>query len=171
MDRAYKFFLAGLFLGLTCIASPQTRIQPDHTSLKSERVTIPQLVEILNYGSSREISHDPPLPEEELRLRLHAVPKEGNCVSDTHSVCSHRYYLAVSAFEDGLPAVVYDLGEVGEMSNIQWLKSERPQTVRLRVLVTNYPVEYFKLNSKLLRKEQAYELEVSLTRLTIKPSK
>ena len=135
------------------------------TSITGSRIKSPRLVEILNYGFVRELSSDPPKPEQELRLRLYAVPKEGNCLLDTHVVCSHHYYLAVSSFEEGAGEAVYDLGEVGEISNIQWLKANKPWEARLRLTVTNYPVDYFKTTKTLIRQQKDYELYISIDKL------
>jgi hypothetical protein len=160
------------FLGLaifSCAGSPQRPAQGERISLSSIRLGNPQLVEILNYAVSQVLNREPPAPEQELRLKLYAVPKEGDCLPDSHYVCSRHYYLAVSSFEEGFGAVVYDLGEVGEISDIQWLKPNQQQTARLRLRVTNFPVEYFSLNDKLPKREQMYELEVALNRLTVRP--
>lgn len=106
-----------------------------------------------------------------MRLRLYAVPKEGNCIPDTHVVCSHRYYLAVSAFEDGMGEAVYDLGEVGEIDDIHWLQSDEPLTARLKLRVTNYPVEYFKTTKSLIKRQKNYELYIRIDKLLVKSLK
>jgi len=99
------------------------------------------------------------------------VPKEGNCLPDTHVFCSHHDYLAVSSFEEGLGEAVYDLGEVGEISNIQWLKANKPLAARLRLTVTNYPVDYFKTTKTLIRRQKNYELDISIDKLSVMPVK
>ena len=84
---------------------------------------------------------------------------------DTHYVCSHHYYLAASTYEEGLGEAVYDLGEVGEIRNIQWLKPSKELTSRLRLTVTNFPNEYFAWNRNLTKIERIYTIEVGLDRL------
>jgi len=66
-----------------------------------------------------------------------------------------------------LGEAVYDLGEVGEISNIQWLKANKPLAARLRLTVTNYPVDYFKTTKTLFRQQKNYELDISINKLLI----
>lgn len=68
-------------------------------------------------------------------------------VPDTHVVCSHDYYLAVSTFEEGLGETVFALGEIGATAEIQWLKPAKPLTARLKIRVVSYPEEYLKSNA------------------------
>jgi len=137
-------------------------------SISGTRINSPRLVEILNYGYVRDLNSDPPRPEQELRLRLYTVPKEGSCLPDTHVVCSNHYFLAVSSFEEGMGEAVYDLGEVGEISNIQWQKADKPLLARLRLTATNYPVDYFKTTKVLIRQQNNYRLDVSIDKLSVR---
>jgi hypothetical protein len=137
-------------------------------AIKSKPVRVEPLVEILNYGRVKELNSENNR-DQELRLRLYDVPREGDCVPDTHVVCSHHYYLAVSAFEEGLGENVFDLGEVGEIAEIQWLKPGKPGAACLKIRVLSYPEEYLKSNASLTRKEQSYELEITVEKLVAKP--
>jgi len=137
-------------------------------AIKSKPLRAEPLVEILNYGRVRELNSANDR-DQELRLRLYEVPREGDCVPDTHVVCSHHYYLAVSTFEEGLGESVFDLGEVGEIAEIQWLKPGKPGAARLKIRVVNYPEEYFKSNAALVKKQQSYELEITVENLVAKP--
>ena len=67
------------------------------TTLKPSRLTSHDLVEVLNYGVVRELNSKAHKREEQLRLRLYAIPREGSCVGGSHYVCSYSYYLAVSS--------------------------------------------------------------------------
>ncbi len=162
--------------GLTSAESSQDSGQVgDQVSIKSDAVVNSQFVEVLNYGFRYDLNQDDlPLAFRELGLRLYAVPKEGNCLLDGHYVCSHHYYLAVTSFQLGIDAAVYDLGEVGEISDIEWLMPNQPLTARLRIRVTSLPRDYFEpkyfgfLSDHLPRRERIYELEVGLNRLTVR---
>ena len=150
------------------LAAQSTRGSGGSVAIKSKPVRVEPLVEILNYGRVRELNSENDR-DQELRLRLYEVPREGDCVPDTHVVCSHHYYLAVSTFEEGLGESVFDLGEVGEIAEIQWLKSGKPGAARLKIRVVNFPEEYFKSNATLTRNEQSYELEITVEKLVAKP--
>ena len=63
---------------------------------------------------------------------------------------------------------VYDLGAVGEISNIQWLKTNEQLATRLRLTVTNYPVEYLKTMRTLIRRQKNYELDISIDELLVR---
>jgi len=158
----------------TSSSSSRSRTQTTsgaNISITGLRLNAPRLVEILNYGYVKELNSDPPKPRQELRLRLYAVPKEGDCVPDTHVVCSRHYYLAVSAFEEGMGEAVYDLGEVGEIDDIHWLQSDEPLTARLKLRASNYPVEYLKTTKNLVKRQKNYELEIRIDKLLVKPMK
>lgn len=150
------------------LAAQTARRSGGSVAIKSKPVLAEPLVEILNYGRVRDLNSENDR-DQELRLRLYEVPREGDCVPDTHVVCSHHYYLAVSAFEEGLGESVFDLGEVGAIAEIQWLKPHKPLTAHLKIRVVNYPEEYFKSNAALIKKEQSYELEITLENLVAKP--
>ena len=155
-------------LGLSSAGSAQYSGQGgDKVSIGSDPVANPLFVEFLHYGLSDDLNHSPPVGSDEPRLSLHIIPREGNCLPDSHYVCSNHYYLAVNSFQVGIEAVVYDLGEVGEISDIEWLMPNQPETARLRIRVTNFPREYFEF-ADLPRIERVYELEASLNRLTVR---
>ena len=138
----------------------------DNISIGSDPVFNPQFVEFLNYGFSVDLNHSPPVSSTEPWLSLHGVPRIGNCLPGSHYSCSNHYYLAVDSGQLGIAPVVYDLGEVGEISDIEWLRPNQPETARLRIRVTNFPREYFEF-ADLPRIERVYELEASLNRLTV----
>ena len=146
---------------------PEAQVS-DGVSLGSNPVSNRQFVEVLNYGAFHELGPD--WSSQQLNtylfLRLHKVPKEGTCLPGSHYVCSNHYYLAVRSAEEGFDPVVYDLGEVGEISDMALLMPNQPGTARLRVRVTNFPREYFEI-ADLPRRERVYVLEVNLDRLTI----
>ena len=94
----------------------------------------------------------------------------GNCApeAETEVTCSFKYYLAVNSGDLGVDGVVYDLGEVGEITKVQWLENSNRDFDRLRLEISNYPEFAFEYNPKLVRKIRIVELEVSLQALKIK---
>jgi len=147
---------------------PQIARRPGgRLELTSLQIRSPVLVQVLNHAELQELRPESAKLSQDLRLRLFAVPEEGDCVKDSHYVCSHRYYLAASAFEEGLGEAVYDLGEVGEIAEIRWLKSQQPLTAHLNITVTNFPAERFRDNDSLTKKQKRYGLVVGLDRLSV----
>jgi hypothetical protein len=143
------------------------RLATQGTAIQTSRINHSALIQILNYGEVRELNSSPPKPDQELRLRLYAVPQEGNCVPDATVVCSHHYYLAVSAYLNGLGEAVYDLGEMGEIGGVEWLPTKRTLTASVKLHVTNYPEHVITANKSLVKAQRQYELEVSLDRLSV----
>ena len=143
--------------------------------LESKPVSNPLFAEVLSWGTFRDL--EPPYQlhprGSALSLRLLNVPREGNCIPETHGVCSHHYYLAVRLHDIGAYPEVYDLGEVGEIDDIEWLTPIQPAEggsnghLRLRIRVTNFPLYSFDYNPELIRRERLYELEAGLNRLTV----
>src|SRR5262249_5194609 len=160
--------LALLLTSLPSLAAQTPRRSGGSGAIKTKTNLAEPLVEILNYGRGGEL-HLENDRDQGMWLRLYEGPREGGLGSHTHLVCSHHYYLAVSTFEEGLGESVFDLGEVGAIAEIQWLKPGKPLIARLKIRVVSYPEEYLKSNASLIRKEQSYELEITLEKLVAKP--
>jgi hypothetical protein len=164
-------FLAFLSVGIQA----QSRLD-----LKSKPITDELLVTILNLSQMKELK--PPHPtEHNFFLRLYSLDDMSNnedssleyCTPgvETEVTCGFRYFLAVHDGSLGVSGVVYDLGQVGEITKIKWLKSLNSNFDRLRLEVTNYPAHAFKLNPKLVRATKNFELTVNMNSLEIKELK
>ncbi len=70
-----------------------------------------------------------------------------------------------------MPRKVYDLGEVGEITDVKWLENSNSDVDKLRLEISNYPTHAFELNPKLKRKSKILELEVNLDSLKIREIK
>ncbi|HYR07139.1 MAG TPA: hypothetical protein VEQ60_05210 [Longimicrobium sp.] len=137
------------------------------TALSARPVADSMLVLLLNDGQEVPISDLDDSPY--LIPRLYAVAEEGKCVEDTHMICTHRYFLAVA--EEGVAGdqVVFDLGEVGEITGAR-VMANRGQDARLRVVVANYPRHVFRYTRHLVREERAYLIHLGLDSLRITPA-
>ena len=161
----------------------QTRL-----NLQTKPVKDDYLAKILNLSEMRKLN--PPHPtEHNFFLRLYSLDDisssiifnddpGGNCAPEveTEVTCGFRYFLAVHNGDLAVSGAVYDLGLVGEITKIKWLKSLKPGSDgvrfdRLSVEVTNYPAHAFKLNPKLIRKTKSFELRVNLKTLKISEKK
>lgn len=165
------FFIAFLSVGIQA----QSRLE-----LKNKPVEDDLLVKILNLSEMKEIK--PPRPTDaNVFLRLYSLDDISNGEDDsseycapeveTEVICGYRYFLAVHDGGLGFSGKVYDLGQVGEITKIEWLKKTSSDFDRLRLEVTNYPAHAFKLNRKLVRKTKRYELTVGINSLEIKELK
>lgn len=162
-----KIFLITTVVSITfsCVnAYSQSRL-----SLKNKPINNKLLVEILNDSEMKELA--PPLPKHSnFFLRLYSIGELGTCEPETETevVCSFRYYLAVSDGGLGVPRTVYDLGEVGEITDIKWLENSDSNFDNLRLEISNYPTDAFEHNPKLIKKTRVVELNVNLNSLKIK---
>src|SRR5687768_11986234 len=100
--------------------------------LKNKPVENELLVKILNLSEMKELK--PPRPtDSSFFLRLYSIDDISNdednspdyCAPDveTEVVCGYRYFLAVHDGGLGFSGAVYDLGQVGEISEIKFLQS------------------------------------------------
>ena len=139
--------------------------------LKDETINNELLAEILNLSEMKELK-PPKSISSSYFLRLYSIPdfSEENCVPEveTEVTCITRYYLAVHDGSLGVSGTVYDLGEVGEITKIEWLESSDQNFARLRLEICNYPKYVFKLNSKLVRKTRIVEINVNMDSLKVK---
>lgn len=167
IGRAVFVFLGHIlfaFIGFTSTVPGQGLLE-----LANERIENDLLVEILS--NSRIIDLEPPKAiQSRLFLRLFAIGELGTCAPDieTEVECSIRYYLAVTSGDLGVPGSVFYLGEVGEISKIEWLESKDPDAVRLRLEVLNYPKGLFEYAPKLKKRRKTVELLVKLVSVTIR---
>ncbi len=139
--------------------------------LKNEIIKSDLLAEILNFSEMKELKSPSPTTSPYF-LRLYSIRDFGeeNCApeEETEVTCVTRYYLAVTDGSLGVPGTVYDLGEVGEITKIQWLESSNRDIARLRLKICNYPKHTFNINPKLVKKTKIVELHISDDSLEIK---
>ncbi|MDQ3748910.1 MAG: hypothetical protein M3367_07855 [Acidobacteriota bacterium] len=154
-------FVAFLFDGVQA----QSRLD-----LKNESIKNDLLVENLNDSEMKELKKPSPTTSP-FFLRLYSIKELGDdCAPDveTEVACSIRYYLAVTDGSLGVPGAVYDLGEVGEITKIQWLESSNQDIARLMLEISNYPKWAFRYNPKLDRKTRIVEIDVNIDSIKIK---
>ena len=157
-------FSITLFFG---VVQAQSRLD-----LKNKPINNALLVEILNNSQMKELKPTRPR-QSNFFLRLYSIGELGTCEPETETevVCSFKYYLAVSSGDLGVSGVVYDLGEVGEITDVQWLENSNNKIDKLRLEISNYPAQSFEHNSKLIRKTRIVELDVSLNSLILRSFK
>jgi len=167
-------------IALLAIAFLSTGIRAQsRLDLKSQPIENELLVEILSYGEMKEIKR-PVWYFGDFFLRLYSLEDGEELVEDEYCAggaeveiaCSYRYFLAVGVGSLGVPGKVYNLGEVGEILKIEWLKiPDTNDFVRLRLEICNYPKLAFKYNPKLIKKTRIVEIDVNLSSLKIKEIK
>lgn len=150
----------------------QSRLDLKHKPIENELVA-----KILNLSEMKEVK-PPRLTDSNFFLRLYSLNDISNneensldyCTPEveTEIVCGYRYFLAVHSGDLGFSGAVYDLGQVGEITKIEWLKKSSSNFDRLQFEVTNYPAHAFKLNPKLIKKAKKFELTVAMDSLKIK---
>ncbi len=84
-----------------------------------------------------------------LRVRLFEIQIEGDCVPETHWVCSHEYYLAVSTIDSDPSVAVYSLGRIGLISKTELVKSLPNQQVTIRFETQAFPNAVIERNKAL----------------------
>jgi hypothetical protein len=172
-----KFLVSGvLFIAFLSVGvHAQARLD-----LKNEPVENDLLAKILNLSRMKELTAPRPT-DGNFFLRLYALDDISNNEEDsleyctpeveTEVVCGYRYFLAVHDGGLGYSGRVYDLGQVGEITKIEWLKKSSSDFDRLRLETVNYPAHAFKLNPKLVRKTKKYELTVKIDALEVRELK
>ena len=93
-------------------------------------------------------------------LRLFAVGVEGDCVPETHWVCSFDYYLAISTFDSWPETAVYSLGRLGEISRVEFREANAGYQDTIRIFTTNYPAAVLKRVPSLKRTEGSYDFDI-----------
>ncbi len=102
----------------------------------------------------------------DLVVKLFAVPVSGSCVPESHTTCAFDYYLAVSEYDEDPRQSVFHLGVVGEVSEVTWMKSVRPDAASIRLRVANYPRAALDANPSLDESVQEYRLDIRVEGVT-----
>ncbi len=87
------------------------------TALSIRTLSEPLLPDLLLYGEdvTKLVKGFQPATIE--TLKLYQLAQQGDCYPEAHRTCSYQYFLVVSGGY-GFPSVVYDIGDVGEISSI-----------------------------------------------------
>lgn len=164
-SKIFTAILAVFFVGLLSVeVLSQSRLE-----LKSKAVKNDLLVKILTESEVSELK--PPSPTGSANfLKLYSIGVLGTCApeAETEVTCSFRYYLAAHSGDLGVSGAVYELGEVGEITRIEWLENSNRDFDRLRLEISNYPDRAFVYNPKLVKKTKTVEIEVGIEALRIK---
>jgi len=143
-----------LFALITCIISLQTMANGKQT-IEPKPMVNSLLVRLLTLSESETI-YGLPKFKTNFGAKLYSIGKEGNCVPETHFICSYEYYLALYEYGDPGELAVFYLGEVGKIEGLQTIRGEKSDSVVFNFKVFDYP-EYIKE-----RKYLEMELNVSL---------
>jgi hypothetical protein len=112
-------------------------------------------------------------------VRLYELGEIGGC-QGSDAVCRNRYALLIAT--GGMPGGValYDLGLVGEITDITWTSSPPPRALSesprmldlsdeamLALTVQNFPTRVLDWDRTIVRQTKRYRLSVSLTRISV----
>ena len=163
-----KIFTAIITVLIAGFLFVETQAQ-SRLDLKNKPIKNELLVEILTESEMKVF--DPPFPKiNSLYLKLYSIGLLGDCAPEveTEVTCSFKYFLTASSGDLGVSGAVYDLGEVGEITKLEWSENSDRDFARLRLEISNYPELVFRDNPKLIKKTRTAEIEVSLQGLKVK---
>ena len=157
-------FTIASFYFLIC---PYLSFANDEFEFKPSEITNELLVDILN-NSERQVpdipsDHQWPSSKNHVMtpfiVKLYSIPMQGDCIPETHMICSHRYYLAIGDYgEEPLQAVFY-LGNFGEITKFKWVTTP-VRMASIDIEIQNYPTYAFKRNRELKKKTHFYRIRL-----------
>ncbi|HVO65173.1 MAG TPA: hypothetical protein VMT12_01730 [Syntrophales bacterium] len=161
-----SLFIISIFF--SCLI-PWVSVADNSAELQSQYIQTPLVVEILNNSERREpdIPSNHQWPKGKHRVmtpylvKLYSIPVEGSCIPETHMICSHKYYLAVSDYGEAPLQGVFYLGTVGEITQFKWVNTARTDGI-IDVKALNYPEYAFKMNPKLSKISKHYRIEIKM---------
>ena len=105
-----------------------------------------------------------------LTARLYSILGTANrgCIPESHFPCTRKYYLTVYSSELPHETAAFELGEVGEIKNIVWLKPDNIGQVHFKFSVFSYSQFSLEYNPQLKSKQKKYEYELWATTKNIK---
>ena len=135
----------------------------------------PLLLELLSDAQVQDLDRLNPEISKSLALHLYAVPHAGTCVEETEWVCSYHYVLAVSDFGEERTRTAYDLGEVGEIAHIRWVRPDSTDQADttdhafVEFEARSVPGHAVRQNRRLKVLRRRYRLEVWVDHIALQP--
>ncbi len=120
------------------------------------------LEKAIAYGSIQELNNINPKVEKNLLVRLYESPiYSENCFKETHGICHYRYFLSVSTFDEYPEVNIYNIKQVGEISEIKWLNKQSSDYAEIKFTFNKYTKAALNNNSSL--KNKIEDILVKLT--------
>ena len=148
---------------------------PPHKKLEPSIIRKNKLVAVLAMGKLQKLNalkSFNALKRKNLILtaRLYSIGGTTNfgCIPESHFTCTKKYYLTVYSTELPHETAAFELGEVGEINDIVWLKPDRTGQVHFKFSVFSYSQFILEYNPQLKSKQKKYEYELWATTKTIK---
>jgi hypothetical protein len=146
---------------------PLLLFSQNKTSFANKSINNYELIEILNNAKSINLNDLTTEFDKSLSIKLYSVginePAYG-----TEMIVAHKYYLAVSEYDEYPDQAVFYLGRFGEISEIIWADTERYDTALLQLKITEHPSWVLKIDPKLNNKKASYSLLVTVNKLELK---
>ena len=125
-------------------------------------VPIPEQQAAMAYGSVEALHPTQPGVEENLILRLYALPVFGeSCFVETSGVCRNRYLLSVSSFDEQPEFGVFALPFSGQVTAVSWQGDAVVDHATLVFTVDRYTRAATANNPGLENSQQVIRLRVS----------
>ena len=157
-----------VLIGACLVLATRTQLSGQTgVTLQAKPVRDSLLVSVLNSAELVNLDSIRPEGDVQLSIKLYRMGRSGSCVPHTHWVCSYRYVLAVSEFDELPSQAVYDLGELGEIRTIRWPSSTGLDQAVWEVYVLNYPADAAKQNPRLELRVKRYRLDITVPRIAV----
>jgi len=149
--------LLALSLGLSACALPRS-------DSHSPAIDLPQ---VLALGKLIDITPRNTDHEIDLMVKVYEVPiLENTCFVETHGVCQHAYFIAVSTYDEFPDTNVFQLSNIGVLRNYTWLPDEKTDFVEIEFAMDSYTATALANNKGL--KNQPYRVQLQITPKEIK---
>lgn len=167
------FTVVLMLFALSCGASRNSDAfsQGDTGIQVDRRVNDERIVSILNNSELSDLNDLSGGEEQDLLLKLYAIPVSGSCVPEVHMTCAYEYYLAVSERDEQPRQSVFHLGTVGEIVQVEWKEKAGTDRAYIGLEIANFPKRVLERNPKLEKVTQEYLLEVRAQELKVKDRK
>ena len=150
-------------ISLLLVGSVAYSLASERTSLKPQSLKNSLILDIVNRAETQELNKLPGGSEANVKIRLLSIAEEGDCVPGTHYVCSNKYYLGIIEYGQVSAQSVFYLGKVGEIKNIQWIKTKGIEGAVLEMTVLNYSGYVFSKNTKYKKVEKRYRIFIEMS--------
>jgi len=126
------YVIASLFLVNVVSCQSNHTIAPIENSVLTEILNAGLLIDVNSY--SMEI-------EKNVYVKIYKVPKQGQCIEETNTVCSYTCYLAISEIDEFPKQAVFKLGEYGDIIDIEWGETQKQDYAEFTITTSNYPLQ------------------------------
>ncbi len=134
-----------------------------------KKINDPFVVKIMASSEIIELNQLQRKIEKNLIVRVYKLSgsEENSCFPESHGICKYKYYIATSQIDENPIVNAYFIGELGEIIQYRWEKTNQIDTAIIDITVNKYTKNALNYNKSLISIEKKYKLIVKPNKIRL----